>query len=130
MENKIKCKECDGTGKVESKKRTNSQNRGLHLFFTQLATVLNEMGLDMRTVLKPTYNLDWNSYNVKEHIWKPFQIAIMGEESTTKLKKTEGQIEKIHATIMRELGNRHGVEYIPFPSKCSECDSIDCICEV
>ena len=30
---------------------------------------------------------------------------------------------------MRELGEKHHVEYIKFPSKCSKCKHLDCICD-
>jgi hypothetical protein len=97
------------------KQRTLSQNAALWLWFTQLATTLNDMGLDMRKVLKPTYNIPWTKENVHDHIWIPFQKAMYTTNSTTFLHKQE-QIDKLHQTIMRELGEKHSVEYIPFPT--------------
>ncbi len=97
------------------KQRTIPQNNALWLFFTQLASTLNDAGLDMRKVLKPTYNIPWTKENVHDHIWIPFQKAMYGTNSTTFLHKQE-QIDKLHETIMRELGEKHSVEYIPFPT--------------
>ena len=101
------------------KQRTPSQNNALWLFFTQLGKTLNDMGLDMRKVLKPTYNIPWTKENVHDHIWLPFQKAMYKTNSTTFLHKHE-QIEELHKVIMRELGEKHSVEYIPFPT--SEVD--------
>jgi len=97
------------------KQRTSSQNRALHKFCELLAKELNDAGLDMRTILKPTYNIPWTTENVKNHIWRPFQKALYDKESTTFLRKQE-EIDKIHETIMRELGEKKGVPYIPFPN--------------
>jgi hypothetical protein len=96
------------------KQRTQSQNNALWLFFTLLAKELNEAGLDMRKVLKPTYNIPWTKDSIHDHIWIPFQKAMYKTNSTTFLHKQE-QIDKLHETIMRELGEKHGVEFIPFP---------------
>ena len=95
--------------------RTAQQNRALYKFFELLATALNDAGLDMRVVLKPTYSLPWDKDLVKKHLWKPLQKIFYSTNSTKELTKIE-QIDKIHAVIMRELGQKHGLEYIPFPN--------------
>lgn len=97
-----------------NKQRTDKQNKSLWLFFTLLADTLNEAGLDMRKVLKPTYNLSWNKDMVHDHLWIPIQRAMFQTGSTMFLHKQE-QIDKIHKIIMRELGEKFGIEYIPFP---------------
>lgn len=96
------------------KQRTLSQNSALWLFMTQLANELNNAGKDMRIVLKPTYSISWTKENVHDHLWIPIQKAMFTTNSTTFLRKQE-QIDKIHEIIMRELGEKHGIEYIPFP---------------
>jgi hypothetical protein len=96
------------------KQRTYSQNRSLWLFMTMLAEELNNAGLDMRKVLKPTYNIPWTKESVHDHLWLPIQKAMYGTESTTFLHK-QGQIDKIHTVITRELGEKFGLDYIPFP---------------
>ena len=97
-----------------AKQRTGQQNRSLWLWFTLLSNSLNDAGLDMRKVLKPTYSLPWNKDMIHEHIWLPIQKAMFGTDSTTFLHKQE-QIDKVRDVIMRELGQKFGIEDIPFP---------------
>mgnify|MGYP000920922920 FL=1 len=101
------------------KQRTLPQNSALHVFFTQLSHTLNDMGLDQRKVLKPSINIPWTKESVKKMIWQPIQEAMYGTNSTTFLHK-QGQIDRVHEVIMRELGEKHGVEYIPFPNADTE----------
>jgi len=96
-------------------KRTPEQNKALHVFFKLLADELNGAGLDQRKVLKPSVSIDWTPEAVKEQIWKPIQKALYNKQSTTELDK-QMEIDKIHETIMRHLGEKFGVEYIEFPS--------------
>lgn len=95
-------------------KRTASQNRALWLFFSLLAKELNESGKDMRVILKPTYFIPWTKDSVHDHLWIPIQKLMFKTESTVDLTKQE-QIDFIHKVIMRELGEKHGIEYIEFP---------------
>lgn len=100
---------------LHPKQRTLQQNRAMWLFMEILAKELNNSGLDMRLVLKPTYKIDWTKENIHDHLWLPIQKALYGTNTTTFLKKQE-QIEKIHEIIMRELGEKHGLQFIPFPN--------------
>ena len=95
--------------------RTNQQSRALWLFLTQLAKALNEAGLEPRKVLKPTYKLQWTKEMIHDNIWIPIQKAMYRTNSTTFLHKQE-QIEHIHSIIMREMGEKHNLEYLPFPN--------------
>ncbi len=97
------------------KQRTAQQNRSLWLFCTMLAEALNNAGLDQRKVLKPSYQIPWTKQAIHDHVWLPLQEAMYGTNSTMFLHKTE-QIDTIHATIMRMLGEKWGLEYIAFPS--------------
>lgn len=96
--------------------RTPSQNNALHLGLTMIAKTLNDAGLDMRKVLKPEIEIPWTTASAKDHLWRPIQIAMTGKESTTQLNKVS-DITEIWDVIMRFLGEKHGVEYIPFPSE-------------
>lgn len=96
------------------KQRTSQQNRALWKFYELLAKALNEAGLEPRILLKPEYNLQWTKDMIHDNIWIPFQKSMYKTNSTTFLHKQE-QIEKLHEIIMRELGEKHGLEYIPFP---------------
>ena len=106
-----------------TKPRTRKQNRALHKFFEILTDTLNDAGLDQRKVLKPSYNIEWTVADVKEKLWRPFQIAVTKKESTTDLE-SQGEIERIHKLLMRELGEKHKVEFIPFPFECKECHGL------
>lgn len=104
--------------------RTTQQNRGLHQFCKNLANALNDAGLDMRATLKPEIEIEWTTEAVKNYIWKPFQIAMYQKKSTKELDK-HAEITKIHKNIMRHLGQRFGLEYIKFPSRCKICKEIE-----
>ena len=97
----------------KEKQRTALQNRALHLFYANLATTLNERGLDMRKVLKPGIEIPWSPKAVKEYIWRPIQKSQLLKESTTEL--TTKDIDKVLDTITRHLGEKFGVTE-PFPS--------------
>lgn len=106
----------NSTEQIEEPKgnRTGQQNSALHVDCALIASKLNDAGLDMRKVLKPTYNLPWTLESVKEHIWRPIMKSLYGHSSTRDLKKVQ-EIDKIHEVIMRELGEKHGVEWHDFP---------------
>lgn len=96
------------------KQRTSQQNKALWKFFDLLSQSLNDAGKDARIVLKPTYSIPWTKEMIHDNIWLPLQKAMYGTQSTTFLHKTQ-QIDKIHEVIMRELGEKHGIEFIKFP---------------
>ena len=95
------------------KQRTSLQNRSLHLFFTLLATELNDAGYDMKKVLKPSIDISWTKENVKEYIWKPVQEAMNLKKSTTEL--TTKELQEVWEVINRHLGEKFGV-HVSFPS--------------
>ena len=97
-----------------TKQRTSEQSRALYLFCQQLADALNDAGLDQRKVLKPSYQIPWTKQAIHDHVWIPLQEAMYGTNSTMFLHKT-GQIDTIHKTIMRMLGEKWGLPYIDFP---------------
>ena len=97
----------------EEKQRTSSQNNALHLFFKLLSDSLNDAGLPMQEMLR--VDIDWTPDNVKKYLWGFFQKKIYGTTRTRDLKKQE-QIDKIHKTLMRELGEKRQIEYIEFPN--------------
>jgi len=95
--------------------RTPKQNSSLHLAFTLLANDLNDAGLEMNKVL--IIDIPWSPDTVKKHLFKPVMKAKTLKESTTELDKTNGEIDEIWDIIMKRLGEKWGVEYIPFPSE-------------
>jgi len=94
--------------------RTGQQNRGMHKFFSMLSETLNLAGLEMKLILKGDTQIWWTPDSVKEYLWRPIQKSMFGKESTTELDK-QIEIDKIHEQLMHILGEKHGVEYIPFP---------------
>lgn len=96
------------------KQRTGQQNKALYKFCQLLSEALNEAGLDQRKVLKPSYQIPWTKQAIHDHIWLPLQEAMYGTNSTMFLHK-QGQIDTIHKTIMRMLGEKWGLEHIEFP---------------
>ena len=94
-------------------KRSERQNKALHLMFRHLAEELNEQGMDMRKTLKPGIDIPWNEHTIKEYLWKPLQKAQLMKESTTELDTEE--IDAVFRTLSRALSER-GIEHGPFPS--------------
>lgn len=101
------------------KDRTPQQNKSLWLYFSMVAKALNQAGLDMKKVLKPTVDIDWSKYTVHDYLWLPIQKALFNTSSTTELKKLE-QINPIYDHIHRFLSTtKEGKDWIivvPFPS--------------
>ena len=69
----------------------------------------------MRAVLKPEIEIPWTTQSVKDYLFRPVMKLMTSKQSTTRLAKI-GEIEEIWDTVMRFLGQNHGVEYIPFPN--------------
>src|SRR3990167_2899771 len=99
----------------EYRQRTPSQNNSIHRGCKLIADALNNAGLDMRKVLKPEIEIPWTMQSAKDLIFRPVMKSMTSKQSTTELKK-QGEIDEIWDTVMRFLGQNHGVEYIPFPS--------------
>lgn len=95
---------------------TDQQRKSIHLGFKFIADQLNEKGQDMKVILKPSVDIWWTKDSVKEYLYKPILKAYTAEKktSTTEMDKLEpGEVWEI---MMKFLGERHGVDYIPFPS--------------
>ena len=96
-------------------KRTEQQNRALHLLFRELADELNGAGLDMQKTLEGTMNIWWTDKMIKEYLWKPVMRAMYQKQSTTKLLKQE-EIDRIYDVICRHLAERFGFICPQFPN--------------
>jgi hypothetical protein len=95
-------------------RRTDNQNRALHLYFTQLADALNNAGYDMRKTIRQNLEIPWTPHNVKEFLWRPCQKQYLQKQSTTELDKVQ-DINKVYDIVNRIVGERTGV-HVPFPS--------------
>lgn len=100
---------------VIKKKRTNQQNRSLYLFFRLLSEALNEAGFDMKAIIKNNVDIEWTPLSIKQYLWKPLQKAMLGSDSTTKLKT--GDIDLIFDNLNKIILERTAGEVsILFPS--------------
>ena len=74
-------------------KRTDKQNKSLHLYFVLLADALNDAGLDMRKTLKPGVEIPWNYKTVKDskfasvELGSEIKIEALGETTGKSGKK-------------------------------------------
>jgi len=95
------------------KQRTSTQNASLHLYCQMIADELTERGINFEKFFKQGFEVPWTMEIVKDNIWRPVQIAICGEESTTKVLTSDYQ--KIYDPLnvkLIEMGMG-----IPWPSK-------------
>jgi len=99
---------------LKEEKRTTTQNKSLHLFFTLLAEELNDAGLDMRKTLKPQIDIPWSPQSIKEYLWRPIQISALKKQSTADLNSNE--VDIVWNILNRHLGEKFGL-HIPFPSE-------------
>lgn len=93
--------------------RTIQQNKAMHKFFELLSEALNDAGLDMKKTLREDWEIPWTPENVKNHIWRPVQEALLDKESTTELDTTDPG--DIYSVINRHMGEKHGI-HVPWPS--------------
>ena len=94
--------------------RTTKQNSAMHKYFTMMANDLNDAGLDMRKVMKPSAAIPWTLESVKEHLWGSLMVAMTGKEHTSELERNE--VTKVYDQLTKHMGEKFGV-FVPFPSK-------------
>jgi len=95
------------------KQRTNLQNASLHLYCEQIAGILKEKGITFKLFFKPGFEVPWTMDIVKDNIWRPVQIAVCREKSTTKPLTTEYPV--IYDSINLKLSEFE--IHVPWPSK-------------
>lgn len=98
------------------KTRTLQQNSAMHLWFKNVAEELNKNGLDMRRILKESFDIYWTAHSVKEFLWKPIMEIITENKSTTKLKR--GQVSEIYDILNAKFAE-WGI-HVPFPENENE----------
>jgi len=95
-------------------RRTDAQNRALHLWYTQLAEKLNESGFDMKKFIR--VDIPWSGESVKQYLWKPLQRVVLGNTSTRNLKRED--IDKVFDPLNKVIAERTDDNiHVPFPSK-------------
>ena len=101
-----------------AQKRTKKQNKALHKFCELIAKSCNLAGYEFvltSPVLKSPVDVPWTMESVKEHVWRPIQIAhYPDKKSTADLDKTE--ISEIADVISRYLAESKGI-LVVFPNK-------------
>ncbi len=102
-----KNKHKDISFKVIQPTRTSQQNKGIHAFCREVASQLEERGLDMRQVLKQTTEITPTMELVKNHMWKPVQNAMFDKNSTAKLTKKE--VDRVYQELARHLAERFDI---------------------
>jgi hypothetical protein len=87
------------------KKRTDQQNKSLHVFCNLVAEALNESGHTFTvTINGKSSEIDWSMTSVKEYIWRVIQKAITGKDSST--KPTTKEYIEIQENMIRLLAER------------------------
>lgn len=94
-------------------KRTDQQNKALHVFFRLVADELNGAGLTVQETLSHQMDIEWNEHRVKELIWKQAQKKYLGKNSTTLLDK-KMEIDQLYDHVNRYLA-QFGI-HVPFPT--------------
>jgi uncharacterized protein YcgL (UPF0745 family) len=104
---------------IEEKPRTSAQNRALHLWLTQVAQELDSQGFTLQNVVGKIQKAEIrpNGKNLKEVLWKPYMVAALGKDSTTKLSK--GDVDRVYEGLNKFLGENFFI-HIPFPEEQGE----------
>jgi hypothetical protein len=108
---------------LKKRQRTNAQNRALHKYFSLLSDELNKQGhtiTEVLSCLKVGVELSITPMVIKD-IWKAYQKALYGKESTTELNKSDQEIKTIHDNIDLFTSQNFSI-HIPFPNYKNESD--------
>lgn len=95
--------------------RSSLQNRAMHLFFTFIASELNNLGItfNLNSVFNEIVELRYTPVLVKETIWRPIQLTLFNIQSTKDINAS--QLNEISETIIKYFADR-GIE-LHFPSQ-------------
>ena len=105
------------TIKRKAKQRTDQQRKAIEVYCRDLAYTLNRAGLDQRKVfaaMREGVDIPWRQESVKDSLWRPIQVALLGKESTTKLNADE--VTRVYDTLNRWTGTTFGIA-VQFPEK-------------
>lgn len=93
--------------------RTLAQNNALHLWASQIATVLNANNLYMTGIFQN--DIMWSMELVKTQIIKNLIKTLFNIDSTTKMKRKQLDTLVDHITVI--FGEFKGIKIPPFPSR-------------
>ena len=94
--------------------RTQAQNNALHLYFSQVSKQMSDAGFTVQHVLSFTADLQPTPSFVKR-LWQEIQLRVLDKRHTHELKKQE-EIDKVYDEMNLFLGEKLGLESVPFPS--------------
>ena len=107
--------------------RTPKQSDCLHLWIRQVAQALNEEGITQQPVIKALQerglDIPWTEGSVKANIWKPVQLAMIGQESTTQAGRTDYNAE--YMGLCKLFAQEFGIVLPPWPDRFSRASSAD-----
>ena len=99
--------------------RTAAQNSSIHLYCGLLAKAFNDGGLDMVKVLEQkNADVSWSMDAVKDVIWKPIQLALFPDKTSTTQLETH-EVTKVYEQIARHMASRFNINQ-SFPSRNGE----------
>lgn len=101
---------------TEPKKRTDQQNKALHLWLKMKSDQCREAGVTVQMMFEKTIELEMTPTILKEK-WKETQQRMYGTDSTTKLLKGEGQIEEMAEHFNRFFAEEFNLPGLPIPSR-------------
>jgi hypothetical protein len=103
---------------IKDGRRTQPQNNSLHLWLSQVATILNDAGIDQILFLEKLSGkaeIPNTTISLKERFWKPILKALTDKESTTEM--TTKDPDAVYLTACRVLSNNFGIAPPAWPDK-------------
>lgn len=96
--------------------RTHKQNDSLHLYLEWVARELINKGYTLQDVVAQIKKAEITPTkdNLKEVVWRPMQIAVLGKERSRDLTKQE--VDKVYEPISMWLSKNFEID-LPFPSE-------------
>lgn len=107
---------------MSEKEYTAKQRNSLHLACELLAKQLNDSGYDMKTVLKPEIEIEWNKEMVKRYLYKPILEVMTAKTSTEDQDTIEPDL--VWKTLNRHLASKFGVSQ-EWPDRHSQAEEQD-----
>lgn len=92
-------------------KRSTQQNKAMHVYFAEMAQVLNEAGLTMQLLTKD-FDIDVTDKSLKQ-IWQTIGKQKFNKEHTSDFTSTE--LQAVYEEFNRKV-TAHGF-HLPFPSQ-------------
>jgi len=106
---------------IKDGRRSEAQNNSLHLWLSQVATKLNDAGIDQILFLEKLSGkaeMPNTTISLKERFWKPILKAMTDKESTTKMNTKDP--DAIYQTACRILSTNFGITPPAWPSHTRE----------